>query len=166
VPNKKPVAATAVSAMCAFAVCVALGCGGGSSSPSSAGSPQKTAPLAKATLIAKADTICAHYLTELHAHPLKKASEFVQELQRLSTNHQIELSALRKLTPPPALASDWGKIVGGNEALSRDMAVALHEARAGNLRAIAPLLSGGTREQATIIATARQDGFKDCARLR
>jgi len=164
-PYKKLAATAASVAVCAAAVCIVAGCGEASSSTSS-GTSEMTAPLTQAQLIATADPICAHYLTELHAHPLKKANEFSQELQRLYSNHQTELSELQKLRPPTALASDWAKIVGGHEALSHDMTEALRDAHAGELRAVTPLIISGSRRQAATLAIARRDGFKDCSRVR
>jgi hypothetical protein len=132
-------------------------------SPPTTQTPAQSGPLTRATLIAKADEICRRINAKRGTIKITSMQDFVRYLLPLATEERAELAELRRLTPPPSMASDWRAILAGNRTIAADYAKIAEYVRANNeIRGVHGLFAVTARAQARITATARRAGFKDC----
>jgi hypothetical protein len=133
---------------------VVAGCGGSS----------ETASLSQTDLIAKADAICARVHVEYHANGYTTPQSIARLAPIVAGYEQTGVDELRELRPPASMVSDWNLIVDNAQAIAQDTAKLGQYARENNLKAATPLFTADRQVQQRALATARRDGFKDCAK--
>lgn len=141
------------------AVLVVLGCGG-SSTPTSSTSPStsstlSTSTVSRADLIAKADSICRRVNAgRSHARPRRRLTP-----SQVVAYEREEYNEFAKLTAPASMSADWRRIV----ADTRELAGLLAKFVGLNGPAQQRLLRALGKVNGDMIATAKRDGFNDCA---
>jgi hypothetical protein len=157
------------------------GCGGSSTTASSAGNSTTTGTgtsvatnnsagtggvstqLTRAELNANANTICKRLHAQLLG--LNRGSEKLDVehvFLRAATAERAALAALQKLTPPSELAGDWKQIVATISTLAEDSAKYSEYTKAKNRSAISSMQhSYGPIKHQGIVVAAR-DGLGEC----
>jgi hypothetical protein len=137
----------------------AAGCGGGSTA--------STPSLANASFLASADALCAQLN---HALPTtERPGLSMHEIASLSSAHarleQTSLQKLGKLTPPASLTDAWASIVRYRQTLVEELIKFERDAEANDASAVQALTVSKERVHRRLLATARNAGFTDCARV-
>jgi len=170
-PHSRLAALTLVTA-----ILVASGCGSSTqtatqtstASQASTTQAQQTAAsgphLTSTQFIARADTICAHVNTKRATVTISSPQTTVTLLPPLVVYERTALAEMNKLTPPPALANDWKLILASIHELTDYTGELSSDMTANNTTAARVLLAkaGSVGPSATLTATAKRDGFKDC----
>jgi hypothetical protein len=133
----------------------ASGCSASSSSKS----------LSRAELIAKADPICARVNARLNSTEIDDQQEIGQLIPPLAVFERMAVAELTELNPPTNLTNDWKQIVVGMRTQAEDMAKYGEYAKSKNMKMANDVLTAGQRTLEQSTATAKHDGFNDCARM-
>jgi hypothetical protein len=161
----------------ATALLAASGCGGTTKSSSSTQSTLASAlatqsartpasgPLTRADLIAQADAICYRINAKRASIVLRSKRDVVRGLPQLASYEQVAVTELAKLMPPTSITSDWKVILVNAQAVAEATAKLTTYANTNpHLLLGRPEYIILTKAQGRVIATAKRDGFKDCAR--
>ena len=144
---------------------VMSGCGG-----TTATSPQKslaadaTAPLTRATLIAKADAICARVNAKRATVTITSTQSYAQ-LTPLAAYERTASAELATLAPPASMADDWHQILNDSRVLAEVTDRVAPYAQANNLKGAHTLLVVASNAEHQMLLLAKRDGFSSCARL-
>ncbi len=123
-----------------------------------------TAPLSSATLIAKADLICARMDAARAANVIKTKQQALDSVGELSAEEQRALGEMYKFTPPTSLQKSWSTMLNGYREIAMNIIKVRQALAEDRNREIPSLLSAGTRTQQQMAAIARSAGFKDCGK--
>jgi hypothetical protein len=122
-----------------------------------------TALLTRAELIARADAICQRVNAKRALITIRTRQDYARLLP-LATYEQAALVELGKLTAPTSMASDWRQILADGQTLADDTAKLGEDVKANYLTTARRLFAITVQVQRQMLATARRDGFRDCAR--
>jgi hypothetical protein len=139
----------------AASVLATSGCG-------SSGNSSK--PLTRSELIAKANAICRRVYIRRVALKITKQQDYARIEPQLAAYELAALAEMRKLTPPASMTSDWQQIIAGAQIIA-DLTKKFGEyAKAHELGRTRTLYSMAAKVPPSL-ATAKRDGFSDCAQL-
>lgn len=129
-----------------------------------ASSPDRTAPLSKSQLIAKADSICRRMNTEFAAHEPRNQSigESARIVPRRVAVEQRVVLELSRLTPPSAIARDLQRVVDFRKTLADELAELAHVAKSRDMKRFHELAASKARVHSELLAAARGAGFTEC----
>jgi hypothetical protein len=137
----------------------------GSSESSSAADSEKR-------FIAAADPICRHVNVQLARSSAQGGTKTARERARyvaaLLRNEGLERRStgeLARLTPPPALAADWAKMLGYRRTLASQLGELSTALAHKDKVAQQDLISLKKERHQLLREVAGKDGFKDCATL-
>ncbi len=119
-------------------------------------------PLTRTQWIVKGDKICAHVNAVVATISVRTAAEYAHFLPQVAAYYSNEATDLGKLTPPPAMAGDAEKLVGGIQLLGESLGRAGEAYQAGNVESGGQLFRTALAVQKQPIAVAKRDGFKKC----
>ncbi len=152
------------------------GCGGSSKSSSQSTSlsdsgkttaptrtPVKMAPLTRAALINKADAICFTVNAKRASTKITSSQDYARFVPPLAAREQTASAELAKLTPPASMTRDWDQIVSSAKALADSTTKLGEYAKKYSFKEASKLLPLMEHTQQLMIATAKRNGFKDCA---
>jgi hypothetical protein len=172
-----------ICAMLASALFLLAGCGGksssagnpsasssstssGTTSASTGASGTSSPPLSK-QFIAQADPICrkANSLLARSSAKGKKAPELAEAVVVNETIERKTAAALAKLSPPPALASGWAKMLGYRRALANELGTLAAAVKREDSSAVPALTRSKKKLHRDLSQLARSAGFKYCAKI-
>jgi hypothetical protein len=152
---------THLAALALAAIVFAVsGCG--SSGGSGSSSSKSDAALTKAELNAKGDAICERIFVRLHATPYRTSQAIGRLAPGLAAYEQTQVAEMRKLVPPPSMASDWSEIVENSQIIANDTAKLGEDAEHNDFKAATPLFTASRATQTKVQPIAERDGFKRC----
>lgn len=152
----------------------ASGCGGKSDAPastqsvasSSTGRTPPNSTSAASRFIAEADAICRKSNARLSGSDPKGTSP--EEIAKVVVeNEGIERTTageLARLAPPAKLARTWGKMLAYRRVLASQLGDFAAAVRRGEKK-FSTLAKSKKRLHAALTKTAREAGFKDCAKI-
>jgi hypothetical protein len=140
-------------------IAAALACGCGSTSK----------PLTREQLTSRANAICRSVKAKLEAANKGQSFTTRQELERLiarlSSFEESALGELTKLTPPPALETEWKRFVAGAQALVEDTVRLGEQASQGNSAQSKQLIAAAQATQRQMTAVAKRVGLEACEQV-
>jgi hypothetical protein len=164
-------AALALAAMAT----VASGCGSsktGSATTAASTSPTTTAPpatvatgkpLSRARWIAAGDAICESTQTKVNALHGRTSAELLRDIPQAAVYYAAEAESMSKLVPPKSMAHDWETIVDDVHVYGEYTNTAIQNAKEHHGLLTAAFREKIAKLQASMIATAKRDGFKWCS---
>lgn len=122
-------------------------------------------PLTRAQLVRHANALCTQVQVKMKkVGPANTTQELADVADKLAGFEQHQLEAMRKLKPPPAMASDWKHMIEGAEEITKDAGNLSANVQPKKKAAIEELNQVGKVEQ-RISPIAKHDGFKSCSQL-
>jgi hypothetical protein len=132
---------------------------------SGCGESSKTTTSTRAEFIAKADAICGRVNARRASTHIRTHQDFVRLIPPLAAYEQTAITELGKLTAPASMANDWRQIVAGDQTITNDTAKLGEYETSKNFAAARALIATSSQAQVQMMATAKRDGFSDCAQL-
>ncbi len=126
---------------------------------------KRTPPLTRAQLIAKGDAICYRLNARRASTRIDRPADYERLVPALAAYELAGASEMSTLTPPPALAQDWRRMVEGARTIAQATARIRNARLAGSksfAEAIEPVLYKGIEE---LTGAAKSAGFKECSRF-
>jgi len=162
---------------------IASGCGGSSSSKTTAQSHPAAStpsvlteepappvvkvrtgkPLPRAQWIAKADAICAHLSDQLAATRAKSLRDLARVLPQVVVYERTALGELAQLIPPARETRDWQQFLASGQLWAQDSALVAKAVQAPGFTLASPLPKAANHAHENLMAVAKRNGFKDCA---
>lgn len=133
------------------------------SSTTVAVAPAGGQPLTKARLIAKANSICRRANTQRDALTARTEPELARILSEGLAYDRGEASALGKLVPPAAMASDWQQLLTNLQAIVEDTKKTIPLLQSGISGNAQPFIQAGKEAQKHVAIIATHDGLTVCA---
>jgi hypothetical protein len=122
-------------------------------------------PLTRVQLVRHANALCTQVQMNMtKVGPANTTQELTHVADKLAGFEQHQLEAMRKLKPPPAMASDWKHMIEGAEEITQDAGNLSTNVQPKKKAAIEELNQVGKVEQ-RISPIAKHDGFKSCSQL-
>jgi hypothetical protein len=121
------------------------------------------APLTHAQWISEADAICASTAAKLSALSARTQAALALQLPQAAAYYTAESEELGKLVPPKPMAHDWTLIVSDIHLLSGYTDQAAQYIKTTH-KIGGPALAKATRLEIQELATAKRDGFNQCAK--
>jgi hypothetical protein len=126
---------------------------------------QSAKPLTRAQLVRHANALCTQVQMNMtKVGPANTTQELTHVADKLAGFEQHQLEAMRKLKPPPAMASDWKHMIEGAQEFTQDAGNLSTNVQPKKKAAIEELNQVGKVEQ-RISPIAKHDGFKSCSQL-
>jgi hypothetical protein len=139
------------------------GCGGGSGKAAAVSPPPSGGPLSQAQLVAKADAICARVDTEISdVKPVAPGpAEIAVVAPRSAALQRSAVAELSRLTPPPAVAPAWQRLIAYRRTLAEGLAKLASYAKQGDPRGV-QAAGAALRLPRTLLASVRRAGLQRC----
>jgi hypothetical protein len=125
--------------------------------------PASTAPLTRAQLISKTDTICGQINRMVFLNPYRTQADLARLAPQISALEQRTTEEMATFVPPPSLAADWKKLLAVSRRRAQDTGKLGEYAAAGEFSQVTALLSRDAPIEGELLALARRDGFKVCS---
>jgi hypothetical protein len=137
------------------------GCGG-----SAAKAPSLTSSSAGRTLVASADGICRRLNSRLAAsEPAShsKPAGFARNAFAHAALERQTLTELSRLSPPPAFAGDWARLLAYRRTLAAELVASGHEWAVYDKKSLLKLATAKARVHVEMFQLAHKAGFTACA---
>lgn len=121
-----------------------------------------TKPLARASLVAEGDAICARINARAHSTSISKPSDYPTVLLPLIEFERGEVAQLAALTPIRTLKHDWDSIVAARRGTVNAFVALLKAGETGTIRKANAPLTAAEREEQRAHEIARKVGFHAC----
>lgn len=123
--------------------------------------------LTTSQLVSQATVVCKHVTNQLIAAKDRVSTEqqIAQVAAQRAVVEQTAVNQLSKLTPPPAIASDWQQMISDRNTLVEDLNKIAAYARANDFKAEKPILASSTGLQEQLLSVARRGGFVVCGKI-
>lgn len=166
-------------AMLTLAASLLAGCGGkssagtvgatGKAAPSGASSGQSSRDISPSEkrFVALADPICHEVNLQLARSSAKgkKRAGFIAALIRNETIERRAMGELARLTPPPALAAAWRKVLGYRRSLANQLGTLAAAMQRKAKASEEALVNSKKQVHRQLREVAGKDRFKDCAKV-
>lgn len=131
-----------------------------------AGCGSSAQPLTRKQLVAKANAVCSTLHKKMkEVGPANSPGELAHVAEKLAGYEQQQIEAMRKLTPPKQLASDWKQMIEGAEELSESIATLSSALQAKKKKQAEEALKQTATVEKRVTAIAKRDGFTACSEL-
>lgn len=125
-----------------------------------------TKPLTRAQLVSDANTLCSHVQAKMKATGAAKTPQEVAEVaKKLASFEQQQLEAMRKLTPPASMASDWKQMIEGAEEITEDAGTLSADIQLKKHNAADEAMKQFGATEKRLAPIVQRDGFTSCAQL-
>jgi hypothetical protein len=170
----------AAMALATAALLTASGCGGSSKDASTTtvnaatttpptGTTPKVAtgaPLTRAQLITRANTICVNTNNKRAAIVVVHPSEYARELPQAAIYATTETNELSELVPPAALAHDWSKLLDYFHLYAEYTNAFARYTQTHTTNTSGPLLEKAEGIHQRLATIATRDGLTHCATFK
>jgi hypothetical protein len=125
-----------------------------------------TKPLTRAQLVSKANSLCSHVQAKMKAAGVAKTTqEYAKIAKKLAGFEQQQLESMRKLKPPPSMASDWKQMIEGAEEITEDAGTLSTDIQLKKDKAAGAVLQQIGAEEKKLAPIVQRDGFHSCSQL-
>ncbi len=123
------------------------------------------APLTRAELISKADTICKRVSGKLTTKTITSVKDVARTAPQLAAVEQEALNELSKLEPPASIENDWKTFIAGAQRLAENTSKLGEYAKANTLKGSAGLIASSEQTIKQMTAIARKYGISSCEQV-